>query len=191
MMASYLWRSPYTGATRFHLLSGVRSVRCSVPSFSAPHHPFAATSPLMNTQHPALFRVGFVARSYADASAKKARPTVPLNFLQKDNTVKTVQAPVGDSILDIAKANDIDLEGACEGSLACSTCHVILEPALYESLSEPSEEENDMLDLAFGLTETSRLGCQIVVTADMANANIKLPAATRNIQAERISTTPK
>jgi len=71
----------------------------------------------------------------------------------------SVLAREGESLLDVAHNNGIDLEGACESSLACSTCHVILEPAIYDSLGEPCEEEEDLLDLAYGLTHTSRLGC--------------------------------
>ncbi len=67
----------------------------------------------------------------------------------------------GDSILEIAHEYDIDLEGACEASIACSTCHVILPPEYYDLLPEPGDDENDMLDMAFGLTDTSRLGCQV------------------------------
>lgn len=70
-----------------------------------------------------------------------------------------VLAREGESLLDVAHNNGIDLEGACESSLACSTCHIILEPAIYDSLGEPCEEEEDLLDLAYGLTHTSRLGC--------------------------------
>ncbi|GJD09947.1 Adrenodoxin-like protein 2, mitochondrial [Galdieria sulphuraria] len=62
----------------------------------------------------------------------------------------------------LAHEHDIDLEGACEGSLACSTCHVYLDEKSYNKLPEPSDDENDMLDLAFGLTEYSRLGCQLL-----------------------------
>ena len=68
--------------------------------------------------------------------------------------MKEVVGPSGQDILTLAHENDVDLEGACEGSLACSTCHVILEPEFYQKLKEPSDEENDMLDLAFGLTDT-------------------------------------
>lgn len=71
--------------------------------------------------------------------------------------------------------------GACEGSIACSTCHVILPPEHYDGLPEPSDDENDMLDLAFGLTDTSRLGCQVHVTRDMDGMEIRLPSATRNM----------
>lgn len=79
----------------------------------------------------------------------------------KGNLLKTVEANEGDNILDIAHEYDVDLEGACEGSIACSTCHVILSPEHYDLLPEPGDDENDMLDMAFGLTDTSRLGCQV------------------------------
>lgn len=71
--------------------------------------------------------------------------------------------------------------GACEGSVACSTCHVILTPDFYDRLPEPSDEENDMLDMAFGLTDTSRLGCQVVLTRDLHGMTATLPSATRNM----------
>lgn len=73
-----------------------------------------------------------------------------------------------------------DYECACEGSLACSTCHVILDKKTYDSLEEASDEENDMLDLAYGLTSTSRLGCQIVLTPELEGAEIRIPTKNRN-----------
>ena len=94
---------------------------------------------------------------------------------------KTVEALVGLSILEVAHQNDIDLEGACEGSLACATCHVVLEEKIYNSLPAPEEAEEDMLDLAFGLTRTSRLGCQIILTQELDGMRVILPSATRNI----------
>jgi len=99
----------------------------------------------------------------------------------EDGQEKEVEALVGLSILEIAHSNDIDLEGACEGSLACATCHVILEEKIYNTLEEPEEAEEDMLDLAFGLTHTSRLGCQIILTKELDGMRIILPSATRNI----------
>ena len=93
----------------------------------------------------------------------------------------TPNIPIGISILEAAHSNDIDLEGACESSLACSTCHVILEDDIYDKLTEPNDDEYDMLDLAFGLTETSRLGCQIMTDKSMNNMLITLPIATRNM----------
>ncbi|MBM3490994.1 MAG: 2Fe-2S iron-sulfur cluster binding domain-containing protein [Alphaproteobacteria bacterium] len=92
-----------------------------------------------------------------------------------------VEAPVGDSVLQIAHRHNIAIEGACEGSLACSTCHVIVEPNHYKLLPAPSIDEQDMLDLAFGLTRTSRLGCQLVMTATLDGLTVRLPASTRNM----------
>lgn len=88
-------------------------------------------------------------------------------------------------MLEVAHNNNVDLEGACEQSLACSTCHVILEPNIYDSLADPVEEEEDLLDLAYGLTHTSRLGCQIKVTKDMEGMIVKLPSATRNFYVDK------
>ena len=102
-------------------------------------------------------------------------------FVTQDNQEITVDAPVGLSVLEVAHQNNIDLEGACEGSLACSTCHVIVDPDWYGKLKAPLEGEEDMLDLAFHLTETSRLGCQIIMTEDLDGIRVKLPSATRNM----------
>ncbi|KAI0926621.1 hypothetical protein AcW1_002425 [Taiwanofungus camphoratus] len=99
----------------------------------------------------------------------------------KGKPLKTVEVNEGDDILSIAHEHDIDLEGACEGSVACSTCHVILSPEHYEILPEPEDDENDMLDMAFGLTDTSRLGCQVRVTRDLDGMSVMLPSATRNM----------
>ncbi|MBI4184677.1 MAG: 2Fe-2S iron-sulfur cluster binding domain-containing protein [Proteobacteria bacterium] len=98
---------------------------------------------------------------------------------------REVDAPLGLSVLEIAHRHGVDIEGACEGSLACSTCHVIVEPRFFDRLSEPSEDEEDMLDLAFGLTPTSRLGCQIIMTDDLDGLTVTLPTATRNMLVEQ------
>lgn len=102
-------------------------------------------------------------------------------FEQPDGTKLEVNAPVGLSVLEIAHQNNIDLEGACEGSLACSTCHVVVDPEWYDVLPEATEDEEDMLDLAFALTHTSRLGCQIIITEELDGLTVKLPAGTRNM----------
>ena len=104
-----------------------------------------------------------------------------ITFVNTDGTRKEVEAPLGLSILEIAHQNNIDLEGACEGSLACSTCHVVVEPDWFDVLPEASEDEQDMLDLAFGLTHTSRLGCQIIMTEELDGLVVRLPSATRNM----------
>jgi 2Fe-2S ferredoxin len=107
-----------------------------------------------------------------------------LIFIESNGKEKVVEAEIGLSILEIAHKNHIDLEGACEGSLACSTCHIILEEKDFDKLDEPAEEEEDMLDLAHGLTHTSRLGCQIIMTEDLDGLKIKVPSGTRNINVE-------
>ncbi|MGQ0664853.1 MAG: ferredoxin family 2Fe-2S iron-sulfur cluster binding protein [Pseudomonadota bacterium] len=104
-----------------------------------------------------------------------------MTFIEPNGTPHEVDAPIGLSVLEIAHRNNVDLEGACEGSLACSTCHVIVDAEDYERLNEASEDEEDMLDLAFGLTRTSRLGCQIIITEELDGLTVTLPAATRNM----------
>ena len=106
--------------------------------------------------------------------------SVHLKFKQRDGSLRDVDAKTGMSLLEVAHANDIDLEGACEASMACSTCHVILEEPVYERLDEACEDEEDMLDMAFGLTDTSRLGCQVVVDEGFEGTTVTLPRATRN-----------
>ncbi|MEX1108391.1 MAG: ferredoxin family 2Fe-2S iron-sulfur cluster binding protein [Dongiaceae bacterium] len=107
-----------------------------------------------------------------------------MTFLQTDGTRVDVDAPVGLSVLEIAHRNNIDLEGACEGSLACSTCHIVVDQEWYDLLKEASEDEEDMLDLAFGLTHTSRLGCQIIMTEELDGLTVRLPTGTRNMMIE-------
>jgi ferredoxin, 2Fe-2S len=104
-----------------------------------------------------------------------------LTFIEKDGTRKEVDAPVGLSVMEVAHRFDVDIEGACEGSLACATCHVVVDEAWYEKLKEPSEDEEDMLDLAFGLKPTSRLGCQIVMTEELDGLVVALPKEVNNM----------
>jgi 2Fe-2S ferredoxin len=104
-----------------------------------------------------------------------------MTFIERDGTRREVDAPLGLSVLEIAHKHGVDIEGACEGSLACSTCHVIVDQEWYELLKEATEDEEDMLDLAFGLTQTSRLGCQIIMTEELDGLTVKLPQATRNL----------
>ena len=108
-----------------------------------------------------------------------------MTFIKAGDVRVEVEAPLGLSVLEIAHRNNIDLEGACEGSLACSTCHVIVDPEWYDVLEGASEDEEDMLDLAFGLTHTSRLGCQIKMTDELDGLTVTLPTATRNMMVEK------
>jgi len=104
-----------------------------------------------------------------------------ITFINRDGSRQDIDAPIGLSVMEVAHRNGIDIEGACEGSLACSTCHVIVEPDDFDRLAEPTEDEEDMLDLAFGLTHTSRLSCQIIVSEELDGLTVRLPAATRNM----------
>jgi len=113
--------------------------------------------------------------------------SISITFKTAKDEHITVLAAKGENILQVAHRNSeegVEIEGACEGVCACSTCHVILEDVVYDRLiddgSEPSEDEEDMLDMAFGLTTTSRLGCQVEITEDMEGAVFEIPSATRN-----------
>lgn len=104
-----------------------------------------------------------------------------MTFIQPDGRRREVEAAAGKTLLEIAHANDIDIEGACEGCMACATCHVIVDPSFYPRLAPASEAEADMLDLAFGLAPTSRLGCQIVLTEALDGLVVSLPREIRNL----------
>lgn len=102
-------------------------------------------------------------------------------FVESDGNRREVNAPLGHSLLQIAWDNGLDMEGACEGAMACSTCHVIVDPVWNDRLDAPTEDEEDMLDLAPGLKATSRLGCQIIITEAMDGLVVHLPDSTRNL----------
>jgi 2Fe-2S ferredoxin len=102
-----------------------------------------------------------------------------MTFIERDGTRKEVDAPLGLSVLEVAHKHGVDIEGACEGSLACSTCHVIIDPDWFGKLETPSEDEEDMLDVAFGVQKTSRLGCQIVMTDKLDGLTVSLPPSKK------------
>ncbi|KAL5699233.1 Adrenodoxin-like protein 2 [Ranunculus cassubicifolius] len=117
----------------------------------------------------------------AHQGGNQQKEKISVTFVDKTGEEQHVKVPIGMSMLEAAHENDIELEGACEGSLACSTCHVIvMDVNYYNKLEDPSDEENDMLDLAFGLTETSRLGCQVIAKPELDGIRLALPPATRN-----------
>jgi ferredoxin len=112
-------------------------------------------------------------RTYTSTAA--TAKTVSITYIEADGTSKTVDAEVGTDLMSAAHDNDIELEGACGGELACSTCHLIFDPDIYDSLPEKEDEEDDMLDLAFEVTDTSRLGCQIIVQEDFDGMTVQIP----------------
>ncbi|KAH9848005.1 2Fe-2S ferredoxin-type domain-containing protein [Lenzites betulinus] len=170
--------SSYTrAATPSRLVSRSRTTLASAPAEWA--------KPPVNRPVGRPARRGFHTTSIArHGGIERPEPGTGIKIHFKDakgNLIRTVEANEGDDILGIAHEYDIDLEGACEGSVACSTCHVILDPESYDKLPEPEDDENDMLDMAFGLTDTSRLGCQVRLTKDLDGITATLPAATRNM----------
>ena len=114
-------------------------------------------------------------------------PTINVIFTTRDKSFeKMVQIPEGTNMLEAAHNNDIELEGACEGGLACSTCHLIVgEQQYFDKLPEATEDEEDMLDLAFDLTDKSRLGCQVIATEEIDGIKFIIPMATRNMMIDK------
>ncbi|MEH6525279.1 MAG: 2Fe-2S iron-sulfur cluster-binding protein [Sneathiella sp.] len=104
-----------------------------------------------------------------------------MTFIKPDGSKLEVDAPLGMSILEIAHRNKLDLEGACEGSLACSTCHIIIDDEDFDRLPDADDDEEDMLDLAYGLMRTSRLGCQIRITEELDGIVVNLPSGSNNL----------
>jgi len=104
-----------------------------------------------------------------------------VRFFRADGTLdKEVEAEPGQRLLDVAWAARQPLEGACEGVMACSTCHVIVDAEDFAKLPPASEEEEDLLDLASHASRTSRLACQIILTGDMESLSVRIPASATN-----------
>ncbi|XP_043718921.1 2Fe-2S ferredoxin-like isoform X2 [Telopea speciosissima] len=160
-MVKQLTRGQFTSVTRAEYLQS--PYNCY--PWPVKHRPFSTTA---------------ADNSHEEGNEEK-EGRISVTFVDKYGEEKEIKVPIGMSMLEAAHQNDIELEGACEGSLACSTCHVIvMDVDYYNKLEEPLDEENDMLDLAFGLTETSRLGCQVIAKPELDGIRLALPAATRN-----------
>ena len=102
-------------------------------------------------------------------------------FTTSDGSHVDAEAAPGDNLLRVAQAAGMPLEGTCEGQMACSTCHVVVDAEWFDRLPEASEEEEDMLDLAAGVRRTSRLSCQIVLTAEMDGLSVAIPAESHDM----------
>lgn len=106
-----------------------------------------------------------------------------VRFLSPDGSrVQEVDAPAGERLLDVAQAAGQPLEGTCEGQMACSTCHVIVDAEDFSRLPRASEEEEDMLDLALHVTRNSRLSCQIWLTEELETLTVRMPGGAHNMQ---------
>ncbi|XP_018617171.1 ferredoxin-2, mitochondrial [Scleropages formosus] len=115
-----------------------------------------------------------------DAALEDSKDVVNVVYIDRSGKRIPVKAKVGDNVLYLAHKHGIDLEGACEASLACSTCHVYVNAEYFDKLPEPVEREDDMLDMAPMLQENSRLGCQIILTPELDGIELTLPKVTRN-----------
>ncbi|XP_073291216.1 uncharacterized protein [Primulina huaijiensis] len=172
--------------SRFYRLGSYAVQRLvKVPVFRRPsvlpaiHHRYLQTQCGIGYQRDELFSTA-AAKINSD-EGNETEQKINVTFVDKDGEEVNIKVPVGMSMLEAAHENDLDLEGACEASLACSTCHVIvMDMSQYNKIPDPTDEENDMLDLAFGLTETSRLGCQIIAAPELDGIRLAIPSATRN-----------
>lgn len=120
-----------------------------------------------------------VSRNLSTSQPKLQNEEVEVTFVRANGERIKAKGKIGDSLLDVIVNSQIDLDGfgACEGTLTCSTCHLIFSQTDYDALPEkPGDEEMDMLDLAYELTDTSRLGCQIVLSKDLQGLEVRVPA---------------
>mmetsp|Transcript_23546 Transcript_23546/g.28941 ORF Transcript_23546/g.28941 Transcript_23546/m.28941 type:complete len:170 (+) Transcript_23546:77-586(+) len=159
-----------------------KATRCFIRGINQ-HGLFEKTKARMNLnnkQNPSIFASLPLSQSssrqfHSSPFNSSKEETVNITYIDDMEKEYKVEAIVGKSLLDVAHDNNIELEGACGGELACATCHLIFEESIYDTLPEKEPEEDDMLDLAFELTDTSRLGCQICVRKDMEGMVVRLP----------------
>ncbi|XP_023168021.1 adrenodoxin-like protein 1, mitochondrial [Drosophila hydei] len=155
------------------LLHHTRNFRQLLIKQVSKSHVYAVSNALHTTR---LLRHG----EYEWKDPKSPDEIVNITYVDKDGKRTKVQGKVGDNVLYLAHRHGIEMEGACEASLACTTCHVYVQNNYLENLSEADEKEDDLLDMAPFLRENSRLGCQIVLDKSMEGMELELPKATRN-----------
>jgi ferredoxin len=107
---------------------------------------------------------------------------VRVRFIDRDGGVTEAEGESGTALLDVAQAAGMPLEGTCEGQMACSTCHVVVAKEWFDKLTPAVEEEEDMLDLAAGVTRTSRLSCQVLLSEALDGLEVRIPAESRDMQ---------
>ena len=98
-----------------------------------------------------------------------------MKFIKSDGSEHELNVDNGSTLMEIGRDNNMGLEGTCGGSLSCATCHVYFSDADFARVGSPSDDEMDMLELAFGLTPTSRLGCQITIDDNLDGLTVKVP----------------
>lgn len=109
---------------------------------------------------------------------------ISVTFTRPDGTKVTVESSQDKTLYDAVIDNNVDIDGfgACEGTLCCTTCHLILKPEDFEKIGGPNDEELDMLDLAYGLTDTSRLGCQVTLKKEFDPLEVQVPASINDVR---------
>ena len=107
---------------------------------------------------------------------------VKVCFIARDGSKVEAEGVEGTSLLECGQAAGMPLEGTCEGQMACSTCHVIVDPEWFGKLKEASEDEEDILDLAAAVERTSRLSCQIMLTPELDGLTVKIPRESHDAQ---------
>lgn len=107
---------------------------------------------------------------------------VKVTFITADGDRIAAEAAAGERLLAVAQAAGMPLEGTCEGQMACSTCHVVIAPDWFDRLPAATEDEEDMLDLAAGVTRTSRLSCQIELGEELDGIEVRIPGESRDMQ---------
>ncbi|XP_051167714.1 adrenodoxin-like protein 1, mitochondrial [Leptopilina boulardi] len=121
---------------------------------------------------------------------KSEDEVVNVTFIDKTGKKVPIRGKIGDNVLYLAHRHEIEMEGACEASLACTTCHVYVNHDYLDKLPPAKEEEDDLLDIAPFLKENSRLGCQIILTKELDGLELELPQATRNFYVDGHTPTP-
>ncbi|CAK1549132.1 unnamed protein product [Leptosia nina] len=121
---------------------------------------------------------------------KSEEEVVNIVYVDKEGKKTKVRGKVGDNVLYLAHRYGIEMEGACEASLACTTCHVYVKQDYFDKLPSSEEKEDDLLDMAPFLRENSRLGCQITLTKELEGMELHLPKATRNFYVDGHKPTP-
>ncbi|XP_037087069.1 adrenodoxin-like protein 1, mitochondrial [Pollicipes pollicipes] len=174
------------GCVRGRVLGAYRTIRasyCTILGLRAWEKVVKGPQVELLHQSPARFLALSSVRLHGDyewQDPKSEDEVVNVVFINREGERIPVRGKVGDNVMYLAHRYNIELEGACEASLACSTCHVYVHPDYVDRLPEPVEDEEDMLDLAVFLRDNSRLGCQIILTKELEGVELTLPAATRN-----------
>ncbi|XP_055928523.1 ferredoxin-2, mitochondrial-like [Argiope bruennichi] len=124
--------------------------------------------------------------AHSETQAEEQGEKVKIYFkMPRTGELVEATAREGQTVMNVAVSHEISMEGACEGAICCTTCHVYVQDDLFDRLPEPVQAEEDMIDSAPFHKLTSRLSCQIVVTKDMEGAIFELPLGTQNMQIDK------